>query len=47
MPAWTAAERQFAREEGRILLVIATQTMTVRAGIASIIDAVMRESVAA
>lgn len=47
MPAWTAAERQFAREECASLLVIATQTMTVRAGIASIIDAVMRESVAA
>ena len=47
MPAWTAAERQFAREEGASLLVIATQTMTVRAGIASLIDAVRREGVAA
>ena len=36
-----------SRGRRRVLLVIATQTMTVRAGIASLIDAVRREGVAA
>lgn len=47
MPAWTPAERRFAREEGASLLVVATQTMTLRAGIMSTIDALKQENILA
>lgn len=38
MPAWTAAERGFALEEGAEMLVVATQNMTLRAGIMATLD---------
>lgn len=38
MPAWTPAERAFARAEGAEMLVVATQIMTTRAGIAAALD---------
>ncbi|MCX8568380.1 aldolase/citrate lyase family protein [Aminobacter sp. MET-1] len=47
MPAWTSAERQFALDEGADLLVVATQTMTLRAGIMATIHALRDESIVA
>lgn len=47
MPAWTPAERSFALEEGAELLVVATQTMTLRAGIMSTVNALKQESIVA
>lgn len=47
MPAWTPAERNFALEEGAEMLVVATQTMTLRAGIMSTIDALKQEKIVA
>ena len=35
MPAWTPAERTFARQNGAEMLIVATQTMTLRAGISA------------
>lgn len=43
MPAWTPAERAFGREEGADLLVVATQTMTLRRGISAMMDAARAE----
>jgi 4-hydroxy-2-oxoheptanedioate aldolase len=45
MPAWTPAERRFAIEEGADLLVVATQTMTLRAGIMSTMNALRDEKI--
>ncbi|WP_134726017.1 aldolase/citrate lyase family protein [Paracoccus luteus] len=39
MPAWTPAERAFAREEGADMLIVATQIMTLRAGISAMLNA--------
>ncbi|GHC77993.1 HpcH/HpaI aldolase family protein [Limoniibacter endophyticus] len=47
MPAWTPAERQFALDEGAELLVVATQTMTLRAGIMNTISALKDEKIVA
>jgi 4-hydroxy-2-oxoheptanedioate aldolase len=47
MPAWTPAERVFAREEGASLLVVATQNMTVRQGIVSTVEMLRKEAVIA
>lgn len=47
MPAWTSAERSFALEEGASLLVVATQTMTLRAGIVATINALKQEKIVA
>jgi 4-hydroxy-2-oxoheptanedioate aldolase len=47
MPAWTPAERSFALEEGVSLLVVATQTMTLRAGIMATINALKQEKIVA
>lgn len=47
MPAWTPAERTFALDEGAALLVVATQTMTLRAGIMSTINALKQENIVA
>jgi len=47
MPAWTPAERSFALEEGASLLVVATQTMTLRAGIMATINALKQEEIVA
>lgn len=47
MPAWTPAERVFAREHGAAQLVVATQGMTIRQGIVSTIDALKREAILA
>lgn len=47
MPAWTAAEREFALAEGAAQLVVATQTMVVRQGLAGTLDALKREAVLA
>jgi 4-hydroxy-2-oxoheptanedioate aldolase len=47
MPAWTPAERQFALDEGVDLLVVATQTMTLRAGIMATINALKGEKIVA
>lgn len=38
MPAWTPAERTFAREEGADMLIVATQIMTLRRGISAVMD---------
>ncbi len=43
MPAWTPAERAFAREEGAEMLVVATQNMVLRAGISSALSAARPE----
>jgi 4-hydroxy-2-oxoheptanedioate aldolase len=45
MPAWTPAERSFAREHGAALLVVATQNMTIRQGIAATVEMLRREAV--
>lgn len=47
MPAWTPAERIFAREQGAGLLVVATQNMTVRQGIVSTVEMLRKEAVVA
>lgn len=47
MPAWTPAERTFALEEGASLLVVATQNMTLRAGIMTTINALKQEKIVA
>ncbi|CEJ14367.1 5-keto-4-deoxy-D-glucarate aldolase [bacterium YEK0313] len=47
MPAWTPAERAFAREEGAALMVVATQTMTIRQGMAATIAALGTEGILA
>ncbi|MCX8997349.1 aldolase/citrate lyase family protein [Rhizobiaceae bacterium BDR2-2] len=47
MPAWTPAERAFALEEGASLLVVATQTMTLRAGIMNTINTLKQEKIVA
>lgn len=47
MPAWTPAERTFALEHGAEMLVVATQTMTLRAGIMSTINALKHEKIVA
>jgi 4-hydroxy-2-oxoheptanedioate aldolase len=47
MPAWTAAERVFAREHGAALLVVATQNMTIRQGIVSTVEMLRKEAVVA
>jgi 4-hydroxy-2-oxoheptanedioate aldolase len=47
MPAWTAAERGFAQEEGASLLVVATQTMTLRQGIMATFNALKAEAIIA
>jgi 4-hydroxy-2-oxoheptanedioate aldolase len=45
MPAWTPAERAFAIDEGAELLVVATQNMTLRAGIMSTMNALRDEKI--
>lgn len=47
MPAWTAAERKFALDEGASLLVVATQHMTVRQGIAETFRSLRAEAIIA
>ncbi len=47
MPAWTPAERAFALEEGAEMLVVATQTMTLRAGIMFTVNALKQEKIVA
>jgi 4-hydroxy-2-oxoheptanedioate aldolase len=47
MSGWTPAERAFALEEQADLILVATQTMVVRAGLGSVLDALARESVIA
>ncbi len=47
MPAWTSAERQFALDEGAELLVVATQNMTLRAGIMATIKGLKDEKIVA
>lgn len=47
MPAWTAAERRFALDEGASLLVVATQHMTVRQGIAETFRSLKAEAIIA
>lgn len=43
MPAWTLAERQFAIDQGAELLVVASQSGTIRAGIMATINALKNE----
>jgi 4-hydroxy-2-oxoheptanedioate aldolase len=47
MPAWTPAERLFAREQGAEMLVVATQNMVLRAGISATLAALKKEGAAA
>lgn len=47
MPAWTPAEREFAREEGAELLVVATQNMVLRNAIQSTVTMLRNENVVA
>lgn len=47
MPAWTPAERKFALDEGASLLVVATQHMTVRQGIAETFRSLKAEAIIA
>ncbi|MGU3401130.1 HpcH/HpaI aldolase family protein [Brucellaceae bacterium D45D] len=47
MPAWTEAERHFAREEGASMLVVATQNMTLRQGMMSTVNMLKNEAVTA
>lgn len=47
MPAWTPAERAFAREQGAAMLVVATQNMVLRAGITATLNAITKEHAAA
>jgi len=47
MPAWTEAERRFARDEGASMFVVATQNMTLRLGIVETVNAIKREAVIA
>lgn len=46
MPAWTAAERAFALEEGAAMLVVATQNMALRAGIMATVNSLKQEKIA-
>ncbi|WP_085035814.1 HpcH/HpaI aldolase family protein [Ensifer aridi] len=45
MPAWSASERQFALDHGAELLVVATQNMTIHAGIMSTLGALKSEKI--
>jgi 4-hydroxy-2-oxoheptanedioate aldolase len=47
MPAWTPEERVFAQQEGASMLVVATQTMTLRAGIMATLNALKQEKLVA
>jgi len=47
MPAWTPEERQFGVKEGAELLVVASQTMTIRAGLNATLGALRQEKILA
>lgn len=45
MPAWTSEERAFGVKEGAELLVVASQSMTIRAGLAAALAALKQEKI--
>ena len=45
MPAWTAAEREFALDEDAQLIVVATQTLVIRQGLTHTLEALRRETI--